>query len=128
MKTILDHFGQLEGLKVAWVGDGNNVLHSLMAGARLFGMNMTVATPKGFEPDAKVITGWQCRLLTGRRFPSLGCASQVVSACRDAAIEYTSDPREAVQGAHVVVTDTWVSMGQEEEKLARLKAFEGYQV
>ncbi|KAI9843874.1 MAG: ornithine carbamoyltransferase [Sclerophora amabilis] len=103
----------LEGLKIAWVGDANNVLFDLAIGARKLGMDVAVATPKGYEipqtmreviQDAGVGVGSPGKLLE------------------------TNIPEDAVKGADILVTDTWVSMGQEAEKKERLEAFEGYRV
>jgi hypothetical protein len=90
--------------RVAWIGDGNNVCHSWMNAARQFGFKMVIAAPQGYEPDAQLLKA---------------CAAQVT---------LTQDPKEAVRGADIVVTDTWASMGQESEKTERLKAFAGYTV
>jgi ornithine carbamoyltransferase len=98
----------LDRLKVAWVGDGNNVLHSWLEAATLFGFSLHVAVPDGFEPDGGLFLQAE-RLSQGgvRRF---------------------HDPRDAVAGADVVYTDTWVSMGQEKDAAWRGVAFAGYQV
>jgi len=94
---------------VAYVGDGNNMAHSwLMLSAKL-GFELRVATPKGYECDSAIIAD------------ALAFAEQ-----SGAKITFTNDPKEAVKGATVVTTDTWISMGQEEEKAQRIKAFEGY--
>ncbi|MBW2975419.1 ornithine carbamoyltransferase [Candidatus Woesearchaeota archaeon] len=97
LMTIKEKFGKFDGLKIAYVGDGNNVCNSLIIGCSKLGINISVASPKGYEPKEK---------------PDL----------------LTKDPKEAVKGADVVYTDTWVSMGQEEEKKKRLKEFQPYQV
>ncbi len=105
--TIREYFGELEGLKIAYVGDGNNVCHSLIHGAAKVGMSIAVAYPKGYSPDARVVT-----------------------AAREQgiAVELTDRPEEAVAGADVIYTDTWVSMGDEAERDVRLRAFAGFQV
>jgi len=111
-QTLQEHFGQLRGLNVAWVGDGNNnVTHSFMMGCPKMGMNLRVAAPKGYEVNTKV-------------------ALDADQFCKEngTTIYYTNDPREAVKGADVIVTDTFVSMGAEHEKTQRLKDFQGYQV
>lgn len=103
----------LEGLKIAWVGDANNVLFDLAIGAAKLGVDVAVATPERYEIPAdmkEVIQG------------AAGGSSQAGS------LTETNDPHEAIKNAHIIVTDTWVSMGREEEKARRLKAFEGYQV
>ena len=109
--TMWEVKGKLTGLKVAYVGDGNNVAHSLMfAGAQL-GAHVWVATPKGYEPKAEA-TAW-----SAKRGRDTGGTCNV-----------TNDVREAVSGADVVYTDTWASMGQEAEKEQRAKIFAPYQV
>ena len=109
--TVYEHKGKLRGLKLAYVGDGNNVAHSLLYACAKAGMDMSVATPRGYE-----------------------CNEEVVANAKDDAKEtgaeiiITNDPVEAVTGADVVCTDTWVSMGQEAEKAERVKVFKDYQV
>ncbi len=105
--TLKEVFGELEGLKVAFVGDGNNVSNSHLNAAALTGSSLTVACPKGFEPDAEV-------LRTARD--------------KGADITVVHDPREAAEGADVLYTDVWISMGQEEETARRREAFAGYTV
>jgi ornithine carbamoyltransferase len=109
--TIRERLGRSEGIRLAWVGDGNNVAHSLMyAGAKL-GAHVVLATPDGFDPDAGVVERARADAReTGAR------------------IDLTRDPRAAVRGAHVVYTDTWASMGQEAEHDARVAVFRPYQV
>jgi len=109
--TIRERFGRTEGIRLAWVGDGNNVAHSLMyAGAKL-GAHVRLATPAGFDPDPGVVERARADARdTGSR------------------IEVARDPLEAVRGADVVYTDTWASMGQEAEHALRVKAFRPYQV
>jgi len=106
VQTIKERFGRWDGLKLAFVGDGNNVAHSLMLTAGRLGMHVAVATPKGYEPKPQV----------------------VATASRLGKISLTNDPLEAVDGAHVVYTDVWASMGHESEKDARLQAFPPYRV
>jgi len=109
--TIREMKGRLDGLHLAFVGDGNNVANSLIFGAALLGVRMTMASPPGYEPRADVLQ-W------ARRH-----ASAAHDACR-----VTSSPEDAVDGADVVYTDTWISMGQEAEAEDRRRAFAGYQV
>jgi ornithine carbamoyltransferase len=109
--TIEEHKGRLTGLKLAYVGDGNNIANTLLLGCPLAGMNVSVATPEGFDPLAEAVSGGQT---------IAGGTGTVVSVGRD--------PQEAVRGADVVVTDTWCSMGQEAEHDDRVAAFEGFQV
>jgi ornithine carbamoyltransferase len=111
MLTLRDHFGPLDGLRIAYVGDGNNVAHSLIEAASLLGMEIAVATPTGYEPDAALVR-----------------AAQVAGRERAGRIQINHDPRLAVQGAHAVYTDVWVSMGRDQEQAERLAALERYRV
>ncbi|EDO44662.1 predicted protein [Nematostella vectensis] len=111
LQTLQEHFGSLYNHTVAWVGDGNNILHSFLMAAPKMGMKLQIATPKGYDPDPEILKD------------AMEFAKEFKTT-----IELTRDPREACEKADVVVTDTWVSMGQEEESAARLKAFQGYQV
>jgi len=104
--TIWERFGRLRGIKVAWVGDGNNVCNSLLIGAAKLGLNLTVATPKGYEPNKEFVDE---ALREAERSGSI--------------IEFCEDPVEAVSRADVVMTDTFVSMGMEAEAEKRLKIF-----
>jgi ornithine carbamoyltransferase len=111
MLTLREQFGRLQGLKLAFVGDGNNVAHSLLlCGARL-GVSCSVATPQGFEPNPEIVE-------QARAFATQTGAS----------IELTNSPAEAVSGADAVYTDVWVSMGQESEAAERKALFAPYQV
>lgn len=111
MMTIYEHKGKLEGLKMAYIGDGNNMTHSLLYGCAKAGMDIAVATPKGYEPNAEIVeSAKEDAKLTG------------------SGITITYDPIEAMSGADVVCTDTWVSMGQETEKAERIKIFKDYQI
>ncbi|XP_064007996.1 ornithine transcarbamylase, mitochondrial [Pogoniulus pusillus] len=109
--TLQEHYGGLNGLTLTWIGDGNNVLHSIMTSAAKLGMHLRIATPKGFEPDLRITQ------ITEQHSKEYGTK-----------LLLTTDPLEAADSANVLVTDTWISMGQEEEKKERLKAFEGYQI
>ena len=109
--TIKEHKGTLAGMKLAYVGDGNNMTHSLMIGCAKVGMEIRVATPKGYEADAKIVQ-----------------AAQEYAAQYGGKVVITNDPQEAVNGVDIIYTDTWASMGQEAEKEERKKAFAGYQV
>ncbi len=105
--TMQEEFGtDLGGVKVAWVGDGNNMANSWLNAARRFGFELRLACPEGYRPDAAILEAAQA----------------------SARIVLTSDPREAVAGADVVNTDVWASMGQEEEAAERQRAFAGYHV
>jgi ornithine carbamoyltransferase len=106
--TLREAFGSLEGLTMAYVGDGNNVAHSLMLVGAMLGVNVRVGCPKGFEPDPGVLAR-ATELAAGR------CAVQVFH-----------DPVTTVRGAHALYTDVWASMGQEEEQEEREKAFAGW--
>ncbi|HII07309.1 MAG TPA: ornithine carbamoyltransferase [Methanotrichaceae archaeon] len=108
LMTMRERFGHLEGLKVAWVGDGNNVCNSTILAAALMGMEMRVASPPGYGPDRKILD----------QADSLGGGTVIV----------VTDPVKAARGADVVETDTWVSMGDEAEAAKRVEAFGRYQV
>jgi ornithine carbamoyltransferase len=95
LQTVRERLGRLEGVRFAYIGDGNNVCVSLAEAARLVGMSFVAATPPGYEPPGE-------------------------------SIEVTHDPREAAAGAHVLYTDVWTSMGQEEDQQRRLDAFQGF--
>jgi ornithine carbamoyltransferase len=106
VQTLEERFGNLEGLKLAYVGDGNNVAHSLMLTAGRLGMEVAVASPAGYRP-----------------LPAI-----VAEASAFTKITVTDDPAEAVEGAHAVYTDVWASMGQESEAAERSRIFAPYQV
>jgi len=108
--TVLEVKKRLQGTKLAYVGDGNNVAHSLIHGGLRLGVHVAIATPPAYEPDASVVE-WARE-----------------NASDAARLELTHDPVQAVQGADVVYTDVWTSMGQESEAAARLKVFQPYQV
>lgn len=109
--TIYDENGKIEGATLAWVGDGNNVCNSLMLVAALLGVNMKIATPKGYEPNADVTK----QVLT-------------FAETSHAKITLTHDPIEAVKGSEFIYTDTWTSMGQETEAEKRRLVFGKFQV
>ncbi len=109
--TILEKKGVLSGLKLAWVGDGNNVLTSLLFGASKVGMDVAVATPSGYEPSSEVVE-------LAFRFAAEGGSE----------IEIGYDPQVAVRDADIIYTDVWTSMGQEAEREQRRKVFPPYQV
>jgi len=106
--TIQEHCGRIEGVKIAFIGDGNNVARSLAFACGKLGMKMVVASPAGYELDADSIE-------TANQM-SVNCVSQA------------NDPGEAVTDANIIYTDTWVSMGQEDEKRERRASFAGFQV
>lgn len=108
MLTIKEHHGRMEGIKITFIGDGNNVARSLAFASAKLGMKMVIASPAGYELDAE----------------SIDKANQISadSVCQ------TNDPKAAVDGADIIYTDTWVSMGQEDEMQKRQADFEGFQV
>ncbi|MBU1260532.1 MAG: ornithine carbamoyltransferase [Planctomycetes bacterium] len=106
--TIREHFGKLAGIKIAYIGDGNNVARSLAFGCAKLGMKIVIASPKGYELDEKSISR------TNEIAP--GTTTQ------------TDDPRQAVKDANIIYTDTWISMGQEDEKAKRIADFQGFAV
>ncbi|MBD1853677.1 ornithine carbamoyltransferase [Leptolyngbya sp. FACHB-711] len=110
LQTIKEEFGQLDGLTLAYVGDGNNMANSLMLGCALSGMNVRVAAPAGFEPNAGVLE--QAKAIAGDRTE----------------VTLTQDAQAAVQGAQIVYTDVWASMGQEDLADSRIPVFMPYQV
>jgi ornithine carbamoyltransferase len=109
--TAYEKKGRLEGLKLAYVGDGNNVAHSLIDGCSKVGMNIVLACPKGYEPDSKVVS------LGKEEARKIGSEVRV-----------TDDPKEAVKGADIIYTDVWASMGKEKEHSERVKILKPYQV
>jgi ornithine carbamoyltransferase len=111
LQTIRERFGTTRGLKMAYIGDGNNMAHSLMFACAKAGMDFACAAPDGYTMDRGVV----------------GLATQDAAASGTKILE-TSDPIEAARGAHVVYTDVWASMGQEDEAAARVKAFAGFEV
>jgi ornithine carbamoyltransferase len=104
--TVIEHKRTYEGLTFAWVGDGNNMANTWIEAAAIFGFNLKLACPQGYEPDAKVMA-WAQAKAPGR-------------------ITLTNDPKVAVSGADVINTDVWASMGQESEQKEREQAFAGY--
>lgn len=106
MLTLKEKLGSLYGKKLAYIGDGNNVCHSLLIEGALLGVNVSVATPNGFEPRADIVQ-W---------------------ASQHTTIDVSHSPAQATHDAGAVYTDTWVSMGQEAQSAARLQAFKGFQV
>ena len=105
--TVIEHKGSFRDLSYCWIGDGNNMANSWINAAAIFGFELRIATPKGYDPDAAVV----------ERAKKLG-----------ANILYTNDPLEAAKGAMVLNTDVWASMGQEQEQKEREKAFVGFQI
>lgn len=109
--TMREVFGDLRGLKLAYVGDGNNMAHSLMYGGAKVGVNVAVAAPAGYEPSAEVVAN-----------------ARADAAAAGTTLLVTRSVEEAVAGAHVVYTDVWASMGQEAEQAKRVKDFAGWTV
>jgi ornithine carbamoyltransferase len=109
--TVRDRFGTLEGLRIAYLGDGNNVAHSLMEAASLVGMHIMVASPPGYAPD-----------------PTVTAHAANTARMHGGSIHVTDDPHVAVRGAHAVYTDVWVSMGQDTARQERLAALAPYRV
>jgi ornithine carbamoyltransferase len=108
LQTIIEHKGGYENIKIAWLGDGNNVAHSWINAAAVLGLNLVLACPEGYFPDQAVLDKAVAR--------------------QNGSIEVLSDPLQAVKQADVVYTDVWASMGQEENLQARKKIFEKFQV
>ncbi|SIS80095.1 ornithine carbamoyltransferase [Neptunomonas antarctica] len=104
MQCFFEHRGDIQGKTVTWIGDGNNMCQSYINAAVLLDFNLHIACPEGFDPDATLVAENQDRVTIFR------------------------DPAKAVKGSHLIVTDVWASMGQEDEQETRLKRFDGYQV
>lgn len=111
LQTILEHKGKLSGLKMAYIGDGNNMANSLLIGGAKMGMHVAVASPEGYEPDERIVQ-----------------LSREIARETGADITVTYDPTAAVKDADVIYTDVWASMGFEEEQKQREAAFADYQV
>ena len=109
--TIKESFGTFKGITLAYIGDGNNVLNSLMCAAAKAGLDMKIATPRGYEPAADVV-----KMAKG------------FSAESGSKIEFSNDPKKAAKGADILYTDVWVSMGKEKEAKKREKAFKSFQL
>jgi ornithine carbamoyltransferase len=111
VQTIREHFGRLTGLKLTFIGDGNNVAQSLMLTALRLGMDFALGCPQGYLPN-----------------PDIVAQAEGLSAVSGASLLITHDTAAALDGAHAVYTDVWASMGQEQEAVQRRKDFHGYQV
>ncbi len=109
--TIFENKGRVSGIKMAYIGDGNNVANSLIEGAAIMGMEIRVATPKGYEPDSAIVS-----------------KARLAAKETGAVIEIMQDPLDAVKDADVVYTDVWTSMGQEKEEHGRKQVFQKYQI
>jgi ornithine carbamoyltransferase len=110
LMTILESKNKFSGIKLAYLGDGNNVVHSLLLGAAKVGMDIIIATPKGYEPSGSVVE--RARNIAGK----------------NSIVEIINDPEEAVRDADIIYTDVWTSMGQELEGDTRRKVFVSYQI
>ncbi len=111
LMTLEEHFGVLAGLTVTWIGDGNNVFHSLAQACALAGIHVRIAAPAGYQPDASIIA-----------------AATATATAHGGSVTVLHDPAEAVRGANAIVTDVFVSMGEEAQYEQKLAAFAGYQV
>jgi ornithine carbamoyltransferase len=109
--TIRERLGGFEGIRVAYFGDGNNVCHSLMVACGKLGMDFVAATPAGYDPDAEVVE-W----------------AREAATASEASVELVRDPRAAAEGADVLYTDVWTSMGQDEEHARRVRDLEDYRI
>ncbi len=109
--TVMEHKGNLQGLKMAYIGDGNNMVHSLIQACVKVGMDISIATPKGYEPDAEIVN-----------------EALEIAAVTGSKITLSNDPLVAAQDADVLYTDVWASMGRETEQNVRKIAFAGYQI
>lgn len=109
--TIQEHKGKLAGLKLAYVGDGNNMANSYLLAGAVAGLHVSVATPAGYEPDGGVVA-----------------RASEIALTNGGSVSVSNSPVEAISGADVVTTDTWVSIGQESEKQERLRAFSGFTI
>ncbi len=109
--TIYEKKSRLSGLKLAYIGDGNNVAHSLIYGCSKVGMNIVLGCPKGYEPNSEVVAKGK------EEAKQKGCSVKV-----------TNDPKEAVKSADIVYTDVWASMGKEKEHEERIRVFKSYQI
>nr|WP_028323739.1 ornithine carbamoyltransferase [Desulfatirhabdium butyrativorans] len=108
LMTAIERLGGYSGIRVAWIGDGNNVAHSWINAAAILGFDLVLACPEGYHPDPAILERAK-EMTTGR-------------------ISVVSDPKEAATGAHVLYTDVWASMGQESEQAERKKIFQGFQI
>jgi len=104
LMTFQEHRGSIKGKKVAWIGDGNNVCQTYMQASEIFGFELTIATPNGYEPNQSFVENYQKN------------------------VDYCTNPMNACEAADLVVTDVWASMGKESEQKQRESAFKGYQV
>lgn len=111
LMTLIEHFGELKGRKLAYIGDGNNMANSLMIGAAKVGLDIAIAAPKGYEPKTEMVE-----------------LARAIAQNTGSVVTVTNDPVEAVKNSDAIYTDVWASMGQEAEAIKRLNDFEGFQV
>jgi ornithine carbamoyltransferase len=111
LQTLQEHFGELKGRRIAYVGDGNNVAHSWLLGAAQMGLTLTIACPREYQPAMAVV----------RR-------ARAMAETTGAVLEIVEDPKQAVKGADALYTDVWTSMGQEQEAALRQEVFRPYQI
>ena len=109
--TVKENFGKLHGKKLAYVGDGNNMANSLIAGSSILGVDISIGSPKGHEPNAEIVQ-----------------KAKKIASGNGSRIEIFNDPKKAVEGVDIVYTDVWVSMGEESQKAEKEKLFAAYQV
>ncbi|KAK6458119.1 ornithine carbamoyltransferase [Scheffersomyces xylosifermentans] len=109
--SIKEAFGKTEGLKLAWIGDSNNVINDLAVASLRSGINVSVSIPQGVEFDAEV-----------------GAAAKEIAKAGNLLFEVVHEPAQALKNADIIVTDTWISMGEESQKVEKLKQFAGYQI
>lgn len=111
LMTLIEHFGELKGRKLAYIGDGNNMANSLMIGAAKVGLDIAITAPKGYEPQAEMVE-----------------LAKAIAKDTGSVVTVTNDPVEAVKNSDAIYTDVWASMGQEPEAIKRLNDFAGFQV